>query len=522
MQSWRLVIFAYLNPIWRYRWHGLAAAWAVCVLGWVAIAMMPNTYESTAEVYIDTHTLFRPLLKGLAVTTNPDQKISVMLRTLITDPTLKRVLRATDPKTSSMSSSQMQDAIVHFRKNISLKNLSAKDLFSISYRDRDPAHAQAVAQTLVSVLINSSLGGQRRDTDQVGSFLKNQIADYEQKLEAADKRRADFKATHLEFFTSTPNGDKVSGAGDVVAAQAAVTKAQNALSEALDRRNSLRAQLASTPKTLSVNSPLPATMDRTGTAITNRSQLAAAIAKLNMLRTRFTDNYPDVVAQKHLIARLKSQRSADLSGNDSQGISNPSYVMIVSKLADTESEVAVDRNRLNDSHKRLENAKKMAEKAITVQREYENLDRDYKVLHNNYEALVARRESANITQAAGDQQSAFVFRVISPPLIPNRPDAPNRLLLNAAVLLLGIGAGGGLAFVLGQFSGRFLSMEHLKEAFELPVLGAITSVHTGHDIAAERVSTTLFGAGLGLLVVSCLIILFYSHTGLGVGLEPSL
>jgi polysaccharide chain length determinant protein (PEP-CTERM system associated) len=520
MQSWRLELFANLSAIWQYRWQGLAAAWAVCILGWLGVATIPNTYESTAEVYIDTHTLLRPLLKGLAVTTDPNQEIQVMLQTLLTDPTLERVLRATDPKSSSMSSSQMQDAIVHFRKNILLKNLPAKDLYSISYRDRDPAHAKAVAQTLVSILIDSSLGGQRRDADQVGTFLDNQIANYETKLEAADKRRAGFKAAHLEFFASTPNGDRVSGAGDVVGARAAVTQAQNTLSEAVDRRNSLRAQLGSTPKILDVNSPLPAIMDRSGTAITHRSQLAAAIAKLNMLRTRFTDDYPDVVAQKRLIARLKSQESGDSPGTE--GISNPGYVMIMSKLADTESEVVVDRNRLKDAQKRLENAKKMAEKAITVQREYENLDRDYQVLHKNYEALVTRRESAKITQAAGNQQSAFVFRVISPPLKPNRPDAPNRLLLNAAVLLLGVGSGAGLAFALGQFSGRFLSIEQLKEAFELPILGAITTVRTSRDMAAAQVSITLFGAGLGLLVVSCLVILFYSHSGMGVGLEPSL
>ena len=258
MQRWRLELFTYLSAIWQYRWQGLAAAWAACVLGWAAVAMVPNTYESTAQVYIDTHTLLRPLLKGLAITNDPNQEIRVMLQTLLTDPTLERVFRATDPKASSMSSEEMQDAIGHFRNNISLKNLPAKDLFSISYRDRDPAHAKAVTQTLVSVLIDSSLGGQRRDADQVGTFLDNQIANYEQKIEAADKRRAEFKTAHLEFFASTPNGDKVSGAGDVVGAQAAVTQAQNTLSEAVDRRNSLRAQLGSTPKTLNVNSPLPA------------------------------------------------------------------------------------------------------------------------------------------------------------------------------------------------------------------------------------------------------------------------
>ena len=522
MQSWRLEIYAHLSAIRRYRWQGLAAAWVVCILGWIGVAAIPNTYQSTAQVYIDTHTLLRPLLKGLAVTTDPNQEIQVMMQTLLIDPTLERVLRATDPSASSMSSGQMQDAVIGFRKRISLNNLSSKDLYSISYSDPDPAHAQAVAQTLVSVLINSSLGGQRRDADQVGTFLETQIANYEQKLIAADKRRADFKTSHLDFFSSTPNGDKVSGAGDVVGAQAAVTQAQNALRDATGRREALRGQLKSTPKTLNVNSPLPATMDRNGTALTSRSQLAQAIAKLNMLRTRFTDNYPDVVAQKRLIARLKSLQPDAKSDDDNQGISNPGYVMIMSKLADTESEIAVDRSRLVDAQRRLERAKETAEKAITVQREYENLDRDYQVLHTNYEALVTRRELAKITQAAGDQQSAFVFRVISPPLRPNRPNAPNRLLLNAAVLFLGIGAGAGLAFALAQFSGGFATVEQLKEAFDLPLLGAITTVRTGHDVAAARVYGTLFGGALGLLVASCFVVLYFFHSGMGIGLRPLL
>jgi hypothetical protein len=186
--------------------------------------------------------------------------------------------------------------------------------------------------------------------------------------------------------------------------------------------------------------------------------------------------------------------------------------MLKSKLADLETEVAVDTSRLKDAKTRLEKAKQMAEQAFTVQREYENLDRDYQVLHKNYETLVSRRESAKITQAAGDQQSAFVFRVISPPIKPDRPVAPNRLLLNAGVLLAGLGAAGGLAFALVQFSGRFLRVEQLKQAFDLPVLGAITAVRSGPDIIAERRSTTLFAAGLALLFATCLTVLFFSFT----------
>ena len=505
METWKLNLLPHLSATWRYRWPGLAAAWVVCVLGWLGIALIPNTYESVAQVYIDTHTLLRPLLTGLAVTTDPSQEISVVLQTLLTDPTLKRVLLATNPNDTSMSSSQMQDAVARLRKNVSLKNLPAKDLYSIGYTDHDPAYAQSVAQTLVSVLIDTNLGGQRRDADQVGNFIENQISNYQQKLEAADKRRADFKTSHLEFFAG--------GAGDVVGAQAAVTQAETHLKDAVDRLDSLRKQLESTPQTLNVNSPLPATMDRSGTAINLRAQLAAAIAKLTTLRAQYTDAHPNVVAQKRLLARLKSVKPEDTDGTE--GISNPAHVMITSKLADAGTVAATDRNRLDEAKKRLEDAKNMAAKAIAIQREWENLDRDYQVLHINYEALVTRRESAKITQAVGDQQSSFVFRVISPPAKPDHPVAPNRLLMNAAVLAVGFGAGIGLAFGLGKFSGTFVSIGQLREAFELPVLGAVTAVPTGSGMVTAP--AIFFATALSMLVLSCLIVLFFFHSdGAGV------
>jgi len=510
MQNWRLDLFTYLGATWRYRWYGLAAAWVVCLCGWFWVASTPNSYESTAEVYIDTHGLLNPLLRGLAITNDPNQEISVMLQMLLTDPTLERILRATNPTASSMSSSQMQDAVAGLRKRVSLKTLGAKDVYSITYRDQNPAYAQSVAQTLVSVLIDTSLGGQRRDADQVGSFLDSQISNYQQKLVAADQRRADFKTRNLEFFAR--GGNQAGGASDVVAAQAAVTQVQLDLNEAIGRRESMQAQLKETPKTLDVNTPLPATMERSGTAISQRAQLAAATARLKELRTRYTNSHPEVISQKRLIAELKSEKSDDAAENGS--VSNPSYTMVLSKLADTESDIATYRSRLEEAQRRLEDAKKMTAKSISLQREYENLDRDYQVLQKNYEELVSRRESAKITQAAGDQHGSFTFRVISPPVKPDRAVAPNRLLMNAAVLLAGIGAGVGLAFAIGFLSGRFLTLRQLKEAIDLPVLGAVTAVRTASDISAALRSNILFATGLCILMLSCMAVLYYFNAPL--------
>ncbi|HSF12813.1 MAG TPA: chain-length determining protein, partial [Erythrobacter sp.] len=42
---------AALWSVWHRRWIAIAVAWGVCLLGWLVIAMIPNSYESKARVY---------------------------------------------------------------------------------------------------------------------------------------------------------------------------------------------------------------------------------------------------------------------------------------------------------------------------------------------------------------------------------------------------------------------------------------------------------------------------------------
>ena len=240
--------------------------------------------------------------------------------------------------------------------------------------------------------------------------------------------------------------------------------------------------------TLDVNAPPPVIFGNSQEGgSTPYALLEIARARLSDLRTHYTEAYPDIVALKNSIARLEAEiKNGDgIEPGSRQGISNPTYVALKSKLADEEANVAVAAERLANAQSRLENSKRTAVDALNVQRQYEDLNRDYQVIHDNYQQLVSRRESANISQAAGSQQSA-IFRVIDPPIKPDRPIAPNRPLFNFLALLLGIGAGFGVALGLNEFQGRFQTSEQLLETFAIPSIGTITISETPMDLALRR------------------------------------
>jgi hypothetical protein len=99
------------------------------------------------------------------------------------------------------------------------------------------------------------------------------------------------------------------------------------------------------------------------------------------------------------------------------------------------------------------------------------------------------------------------FRVIQPPSTPTAPSAPNRPLLLLGVLIVGIGAGVGVAFALGQLKGTFPTAARLEKAIGLPVAGSISQTVNAAQVAVERQRLKWFaGASAGLAGVCLLLI----------------
>jgi polysaccharide chain length determinant protein (PEP-CTERM system associated) len=502
MQSWKVQLFSYLSSTWQYRWYGIAAAWVICLAGWIGVGIIPDRYQSEAKVYIDTDTLLRPLLKGLAVSNDPDQQVSVMLRTLITRPNIEQVIRLTDPHAASLSPAAMQDRISEVQKDVSLRSLGAKNLFGVAYTSGEPAYAQAVTQSLVSILVDSNVGDQRRDVEGVQSFISERVAEYERLLRETEKRRANFKAANLEYFTGGTTDARLDKAKQDLAT------AQADLDAAVTRRSSILAQLNGTPAILNVAAASPIILN--SNAGGRGTALAEAEARLEDLRSRYTESYPDVVATQKLVDRLKAEAakksSTGFDGNH-QGISNPVYVQLRSKLSDEQTNVALGQHRVAQAQADLEKTKRMMEKSISVERQYADIDRDYEVLHKQYEELLQRRESARLSQAVGDQQSSMVFRIVEPPQQPEHPIAPNRILFNSVVLLLGLGGGAAVAFLMGLNADRFVVSDQLRAAFDVPVIGVISNVRHAADAERMRKAVVAVSASVALLLVGYVTIL---------------
>ncbi len=469
------IIFFYLQGIWRRKWMAVAICWAVCLVGWPAVFFIPNTYETVARVYIDVDSMLTPLLRGLAVESNPLQQLDFMQRTLLSRPNLEQVIHLADLDSQAKTPEDKDALLTSLAQSVRI-SLQGTNLFSIGYDDTDAVESKNVVKAVLTVFSETSAGNSRSDMDNARRFLEEQIANYEKQLRAAEQRRAEFKETYGDVLPqSTANESRLQQATDQVG------KLKLQLEDAQARRDAIAKDAASVPATLSLDQAAQVIIHNGSSESPKQIQLDEAKRKLSDLQSRYTDDFPDVVATKRDIASLEASIKADTSGtgasDDSRksSVPNPLYQEVKMRLVDAESNVASVQRQLDYSEAEQKRLQEAVKAAPGIQLQAQNLDRDYDILKKNYDELIQRREAANLAQAADTQADKVQFRIVDSPQVPLTPISPNRPILYTGVLIAGLGAGLGAAFLLVQLDRSYSTLAGLR-AFGLPVLGSISRV----------------------------------------------
>jgi polysaccharide chain length determinant protein (PEP-CTERM system associated) len=477
------LIRRYLRAAWRRRWIGLGAAWLVCLAGWAGVHQIKDEYQVRARLYVDADAVLTPLLRGIAVDSNPNDQISRLQRTLLSRPNLQTLISKTDLGLAATTADERERLIRRLGTRIKVQSQD-KNLFSIEYENADPRLARDVVQTLLSIFTESATSSNRSEMENAQLFLQRQIVSYEKQLHSMEERRAAFRAKYAGVLPV----DGVAG-GTVETARDAVSRMEVQLQDAEAREAQLQARLKGMPQTLSAGVAGPGGI----------APLAQAEAKLSELRTLYTDDYPGVIEQKKLIEQMRRAPEPGQGGTGGGvGLPNQLYDQLVVKLVDEQSNVASLTRQLQAARVSFARIQQIRHDQPSLLAEYENLNRDYGVLRKNYDELVGRLQAATISEAANTQADKVHLRVVDPPEVPLLPIAPNRPLLMTGVLIAGIGVGLGVAVLLAELDSSFTSLDDLR-ALGLPVLGGLSAIG-GPGPRRRVVAGVQFAVGFVLLI----------------------
>ena len=486
----------YVRGIWRYRWFMMLVAWLVSIVGWGVVYQLPDTYEAKARVHVDTQSMLQPLLKGLTISVNPSQQINLVTRTLLSRPNLEKLSRMTDLDLRALTPSDKEELLDELGSDIRISSGREQDLYTIAYSNSDRKLAKRVVQSLLTIFVESTLGETREETDSAQEFVNQQIKEYEAKLQAAELRLAEFKRTHVGMMP----GSAEDYYGQLQAAVSDLQQAQLSLREAVNERNQFKQQMENDEDSYLMYGELQA---GAGSVLDTRIQ--GLNERLDELLLKYTEKHPDVVEIKQLIAQLEQKREEERAMMDEMDVGpadNPLYQQMKMQLAQVDARVASMRSRVGEYQQRVDHLQEMVDTIPKVEAELKQLNRDYNIHQQNYQALLARRESANISEQAEISGDQLKFRVVDPPRVPLEPSAPNRPLLMTGILIASITAGALLALFLFMLRPTFDSSRTVMEVLGRPVLGGVSMIYNKEWRIKHRHAMLAFSlAGIGLLAL---------------------
>jgi polysaccharide chain length determinant protein (PEP-CTERM system associated) len=498
-----------IHSVWRRRWLALGIAWGLSLAGWLAIALIPNKYESIARVHAQMQSIL-PDKIGISAAERQNDLLRVK-QTLTSTDNLAKVVRRTDLNLLVGSDRDLAAQVDALRKTIKI-TAQPDNLFEISAtagvagfsNAQNARTSAAIVQALLDLFVEGNLTGDRAETGQTLTFLDEELRRRERALQEAEQRRVDFETRFMGMLPGEGSIDQ-----RMSAARLELSNVEQQLMSAQGSLNAVRSQMAGVPS--SISTPNFAAGVAAGGYAT--AQLGALETQLSQARAKgWTEAHPDVVVTRQQIERIRPAAAAERASAGAGGAAtistpNPAFTSLRAMAAEREAQVAAAaarKNQLAQSMQLL--AGKQAEEP-GMAAEQSRLNRDYEVLKRQYDKLLEDREQVRLRSDVQNKTSAIDFRIIDPPSRPTVPVAPSRPLLLTLILIVACGIGAGAAFAKGQLQATFPTQNRLEQVTGLRVLGSVGEVVTAARRAHAVQRLKWFGGAGGALAGSYAILM---------------
>ncbi len=508
-----------LRGTWRFRWHAMAVAWLVMIVGCIAVASLPDTYMASSKFYVDVSSRLGRLLQGLAVETNVENQLAYVRQTLLSRPHLAHLASSPEFGGKERTPAQQDKLLESLRNKIEIVPVRGMEtggslLISVTYPDTNRDRALFIVKSLVEGFVQETQGANRAKAEEAQSFLLKELGELEQKLGVSEDRLAAFKKDNFGVLPGQ-GGDYFTR---LQTERDGLDHARSGLNVLVSQRDELNAQLRG-------QAPMMPT-GRNGAEASSSGQkdidarIKESESRLEDLLLRYTEKHPEVVALQQTITDLKTRRENELQalrngggGTGSLSVSeNPMYQSIRIQLNKTEVDLAAARADIAQRERRIFDLQRSINTAPNVEAELGRLSRDYGVTKAQYEALLDRLQRARLSESA-EETGVVKFEIIEPPAAKFAPVGPNRLVMLLAVLMGAVGAGAGLAYVMHQLRPVISNATTLGELTRLPVFGTVSIGRIEQHLAALQGSALRFGtAFVALLMIFVVALKFRNPT----------
>lgn len=503
------LVLDHLRGMWRYRWQLVIVAWLVALPGWASVYKMPDVYEASARVSVDTNSLLPAMTQGLTAGENLVDEVDLVSKAMLTRPNLAEVARKTDLDLRAETPQAMESLITGMQQRIKIQG-GRDNIFLISVKDQNREKATEVVAALLNTFVESSLGAQGDDADMTERAIKSEMDDHEKRLLQAEYDLAEFKKRNLGYMPND-GGDYYTR---LQAAQGNVAETERQVRQLKQRRDEVSRQLEGEEPIFGL---MPSTPAQAAAGCSKAGSISQLEAQLSALQVDFTEKHPRIVMLRETITALEAECMVEreamggavpvINPETNSLDMNPVYQNLRLQLSNADVELAALSEELNTRRRQVTQLRADVDKIGTVETDFKKLNRDYGVIQGRFQELLRRWETLQSKKRLDPVTDTVQFNILEPPFAPAEPVAPNRPMLLIAVLIFALGAGGAVAFGLNQLKPVFFNRRTLAKVAGLPVLGSVSMIMSPREVSSRRRKTLAWtGSNLMLLMLGVVVI----------------
>lgn len=475
----------------------------------------PRVYQATALIMYQQQQI-NPGQRAPQVETRLLEMVNTVGQQVTSLTSLQEIIEAHDLYRDLRERQPMYDVAMAMRRNISITPQRTADVFRVSFTGSNPRPVMQTANALAARFVEENIRYREQRVSETSAYIRDQRAIAKESLDKQEESMRDYKLRH---YNEMPD-QRATNIARLNALQTQYQNIQNNLQD-LKRTQILIQEQVNLRQELLARMAQGQPGGVPGVGFGPQTEMERVRQELDSLRSRYTDNHPDVRRLQSRLTMLLAEQGLAEGETEEGAASSPTSTTAGGRTYDNQltqlelqlRETGISIARLNreqdEVRRRIEEVQRWVEAAPVREAEWAALTRDYSQLQQHYQALVSRGLEADSAEMLEQRQRGSQFRIIESAHLPSKPFSPNFKKIMAMAIALSLGLGLVMGYVKEFMDTSFKDVNDLEAELGLPVTCAIPIVATAREgkLAKWRNNAWLIALGCGYAALAAVLLL---------------
>lgn len=512
----------YIDMAIRRKWYIIFPLAISIALSFAVYKYLPKIYRATTLVLVQPQAVSESYVRP-AITTTTADRMNTVSQEILSRTRLENLIHTYNLYPDLRNKVPMEELIEIMKKSMEVTlqgaGLSghAQNTFSISYEGREPQTITEVVNKLASMLIEENLKAREQQAESTSIFLSKELSDIENQL---TRKEAEIKSFRERNMGKLPQ-QLEANLRILERLQQQLPAVHTSIKAAEDRSLIFQNQIEQLrrPSSSQISRTVPREPRVIGEEILPEraipddpviTQWNLLKRELNVARSKYTENHPDVIDLKRKISNLEPAAREILENQKAQNEArqremrarqaragqgripleavesmDPATERLLTQYHEQYTGALLEAERLRGEEKKLKEEMLLYQRRIEdtpkLEQELTLLNRDYELLKSTYQSLKDKKIQSQMAENYEKKHIGGQFKILDPARHPEKPVRPDRDRILMMGAFIGLAAGLGLAWFRESLDESFHSEEELEVDLGLPILATLPNLKEERD-----------------------------------------